>query len=91
MAFNTVIEAKEVKSKVFVKTFTKNDLINNSLTITHSLITKVKEVTLYDPSGNLIISDGIVIDTTIYDKIVLNFNFDLETGNYLCLLKFYII
>ena len=91
MAFNTVIEAKEVKSKVFVKTFTKNDLINNSLTITHSLITKVKEVTLYDPSGNLIISDGIVIDTTRYDKIVLNFNFDLETGNYLCLLKFYII
>ena len=89
MAF-TKIAPTEVTEKILLAGFDNSDLSNGSLTIKHNYVTKAVDLTVLNPDGTKMLTDGMKIDTTVANKVVLNFGGALPSGVHGIIIKFYI-
>jgi hypothetical protein len=90
MAFNILKSPVEVTERIMLMTFQNSDLTTGTLTINHKFVTKVVTVEILDPNGSPMPTTGLIVDTTVYNKLTLNFGGNLPAGVHLCILKFYI-
>jgi hypothetical protein len=90
MSFSTIKTPVEVTEKILLGSFTNSDLVGGSLTITHTYVTKAVDVTVLNPDGTKMVTDGLTIDTSKYNKVVLNLFGDLQTGTFGLIIRFLI-
>jgi hypothetical protein len=90
MAFKQLKTLVEVQEKNLLGSFQNSNLSNGSLTINHNYATKAVDVVVLNPDGTKLLTDGMQIDTSVSNKVVLNFGGALGAGIFGIIIKFYI-